>query len=334
MNITVIVAAYNVENYIEKCLQSIISQTFENLQIIVVNDGSTDGTLTKINNIATSDRRFLVINKENGGLSSARNAGLDMASGDYIGFIDGDDYISPGMYENLIKQIVDYDCDISMCAVQKVYNSYVENDCLNESSAILSRQEALQALVDEEFVKHYAWNKLYKASLFEKIRYPVGKLYEDIFTTYKLFSLVDKVAYSNQIGYYYLQRQGSILRSKFDEKKLDCIAAFAEFKDYVDHDFPSLSSKLNWRVNLSVINSLFDMLKSEAIYPDCQYTSLGRKLVSHVRKNLLFYVIGRDIAREYKVLALLSLGGYRFMKLLFHTSAIKRIILKKTAELA
>lgn len=334
MKISVIVAAYNVEKYIEKCLHSIIAQTYQNLEIIVVNDGSTDGTLAIIEEIAASDIRFLVVNKENGGLSSARNVGLDISSGDYIGFIDGDDYISPEMYENLIKEANDNDCDISMCAVQKVYNSYVENDCLNETSVILSRQEALQALVEEEFVKHYAWNKLYRASLFASIRYPVGKLYEDIFTTYKLFSLANKLAYSNQIGYYYVQRQGSILRSKFDERKLDCITAFAEFKDYVDHDFPNLSIKLNWRVNLSVINSLFDMLKSEAIYSDCQYTDLGRKLVKHVRKNLLFYFTGRGIAQEYKGLALLSLGGYPFMKLVFNTSAIKKIILKKTTELA
>jgi hypothetical protein len=238
------------------------------------------------------------------------------------------------MYEHLLKEASVHECDISMCAVLKVYNNYTEKDCYRDTSLILNKQGALKALVEEEFIKHYAWNKLYKASLFEMISYPNGKLYEDIFTTYKIFSLANKVAYSNKIGYYYVQRQGSILRSKFDERKLDCITAFREFKEYIDIHYPTLSGKLRWRVNLSVINSLFDMLKSEAIYSDCQYTKLAPNLILHVRKNLLFYLFGTDIPREYKLLSLLSLGGYSFMKLLFKTPAIKRIIHKKTAELA
>ncbi|WP_147533175.1 glycosyltransferase family 2 protein [Bacillus marasmi] len=334
MKISVIVTAYNVEKYIAKCLQSIVSQTYQNLEIIVVNDGSNDGTLEKISRFAQTDQRFIVINQNNGGLSSARNAGLMLASGAYIGFIDGDDYIALDMYEHLFKLAVENDSEISMCAVLKVYNSYFEKDCYNETSRVMNKQEALQALVEEEYVKHYACNKLYKASLFAKINYPVGKLYEDIFTTYKLFGLANKLAYSNKVGYYYVQRQGSILRSRFDERKLDCISAFTEFKDYVDKHYPALSGKLRWRVNLSVINSLFDMLKSEAVYSDCQYTNIAPKLITHVRKNLLFYLFSTEISREYRVLSVLSLGGYSFMKLLFKKTVIRRMVLKKSANLA
>lgn len=334
MKISIIVAAFNVENYIEKCLESLTSQKYKDIEIIVVNDGSTDGTLERIVNVSRYDERVIIVNKDNGGLSSARNEGLNRATGDYIGFIDGDDFIAEDMYETLLNQTTKHNCEISMCAVLKVYNTYTENDCLIESSVVLNKTEALQALIEEEYVKHYAWNKLYKASLFETIRYPEGKLYEDIFTTYKLFALANKIAYSNKIGYYYVQRQGSILRSKFNIKKLDCIDAFSEFKDYVDTNHPEHSSKLLWRLNFSIINSLLDMLKSESLYDHCTFDEMGSKLNTQVRKNILFYLNGSNIPLIYKILSLLSIGGYPFMKTLFKSASIKKVLVRKSTELS
>lgn len=334
MKISVIVAAYNVENYIEKCLNSIVSQTYRNLEIIVVNDGSTDRTLDKISNFAKFDNRMIIINKPNGGLSSARNAGIDCASGDYIGFIDGDDYIAEDMYETLLEQMLKHHCEISMCAVLKVYNSYKENDCFRAESLVLNKTEALQALVEEEYVKHYAWNKLYEANLFNTVRYPEGKIYEDLFTTFKLFGLANRIAYTNKIGYNYVQREGSILRSKFDGRKLDCIMAFKEFKAYVDENHPELSRQLVWRINLSTINSLLDMLKSEALYSNCHFKEMGANLNRNVKNNLFFYLTGANIPLTYKILSILSIGGYPFVRRLFKTAAIKRFVRKKATDLA
>nr|WP_263325069.1 glycosyltransferase [Neobacillus sp. Marseille-Q6967] len=334
MKISIIVAAYNVENYIEKCLDSIITQTYKDLEIIVVNDGSTDKTQEKINAYSMTDKRIIIINKSNGGLSSARNEGLEIATGDYIGFIDGDDYISEEMYEILLKEIIENKCEIAICAVLKVYNTYTEKDSFINRSKVLNKKEAIQALIEENYIKHYAWNKLYKAELFTNIRYPEGKLYEDIFTTYKLFAQANKIAYSNKIGYFYNQRQGSILRSKFNIKKLDCIQAFREFKAYIDSTTPELSYLLTWRINLSIINSLLDMLKSESMYSNCNFNDMGRNITRDIRKNIPFYVKGSNIPLTFRILSLLSLGGYSFMKVLFKTPAIKRILLKKSTQLS
>ncbi|GIN92571.1 hypothetical protein J6TS1_32650 [Siminovitchia terrae] len=333
MKISIIVAAYNVEDYIEKCLESITTQTYKNLEIIVVNDGSTDNTLGVVESISRKDERVTIIDKINGGLSSARNAGLGEATGDFIGFIDGDDYIAEDMYETLLEEMVKNNCDIAMCAISRVFKNHTESDCMIEQSKVLNREEAIKALIEEEYVKHYAWNKLYKSSLFLNIRYPEGKLYEDIFTTYKLFSQANKLTYSNKIGYYYMQRQGSILRSKFNIRKLDSIQAFHEFKAYVDIQYPSLSDQILWRANLSVINSLLDMLKSEAVFDNCQFHVEGSKLIKAVRKNIYFYTVGSNIPLTFRLLAILSLSNYSFMRLLFKTPMVKNIVMNKSVKL-
>lgn len=335
MKISIIVAAYNVEEYIEKCLKSITAQTYKQIEIIVVNDGSTDKTHEIIHNFSTTDKRIIIINKPNGGLSSARNAGLDKATGDYVGFVDGDDYIAAEMYETLLGEITENNCEIAMCAVLKVFNNYTEKDGLSliNHSMVLSKKQAINALIEEKHIKHYAVNKLYKATLFKKIRYPEGKLYEDIFTTFKLFALTDKIVCSNKIGYYYSQRQGSILRSKFNIKKLDCIQAFSEFKSYVDNNFPDLSRQLLWRLNLSTMNSLLDMLKSESLYDSCEFTEFGSKLTKEVRKNILFFLKSANIPITFRILALFSYGGYPFLRSLFKTSIINNKILRKSSEL-
>ncbi|MFB7138221.1 glycosyltransferase family 2 protein [Gottfriedia sp. NPDC056225] len=333
MKLSIIVAAYNVENYIEKCLKSITEQTYKQLEIIVVNDGSTDRTIDVIQTISKTDERIIIVNKVNGGLSSARNAGLDLVTGDYVGFIDGDDYIAIDMYEHLVEEINKHNCEIAMCAVLKVYNDYTECDSLVEHSIVLNKIEALNALIEEKFIKHYAVNKLYKATLFRDIRYPEGKLYEDIFTTYKLFACADKLVYSNKIGYYYVQREGSILRSKYNVRKLDCIQAFSEFKAYVDQCFPELSGKLLWRLNLSKMNSLLDMLKSESIYENCEFQEFGSNLAKEVRRNSFFFIKGSNIPTTFRILAPFSYAGYPLMRMLFKTALVKNYVYQRSLKL-
>ncbi|WP_056469419.1 glycosyltransferase family 2 protein [Bacillus sp. FJAT-25509] len=333
MKISIIVAAYNVEHYIEKCLKSIIEQTYKHLEIIVVNDGSTDRTLEVIQRISETDKRIVIVNKSNGGLSSARNAGLDLVTGNYVGFVDGDDYVATDMYEGLLEEMNKHECEIAMCAVLKVYNDFTEQDSLMDHLVVLKTAEALSALIEEKYIKHYAVNKLYKATLFHDIRYPEGKLYEDIFTTYKLIACANQVVYSNKIGYYYIQREGSILRSKYNVRKLDCIEAFSEFKDYVDLDFPELSRKLLWRLNLSKMNSLMDMLKSESLYGNCEFNEIGSRLTKEVRKNSLFFIRGNNIPTTFRILAPFSYGGYPFMRMLFKTTIVKNYVHQRSLKL-
>ncbi|MEH7255805.1 glycosyltransferase family 2 protein, partial [Neobacillus niacini] len=243
MKISVIVAAYNVEKYIKKCLESITSQTYRDLEILVVNDGSTDKTLEEINNVSISDERIIIVNKPNGGLSSARNAGIDRATGDYIGFIDGDDYIATDMYATLLNNMLETSSDISICKVCRVYKNHSMVESNSNEMVVLNNFEGIRSLLEAKNIHHYAVDKLYSRILFESIRYPEGKIFEDVFTTYKLFAVANRTVYCDTAKYYYVQRSNSILRHSFNEKKLEYLEAIEEmtlfikinYKDLIDH---------------------------------------------------------------------------------------------------
>lgn len=209
--ISVIVPVYNVKPYIDKCMQTILSQTYSNLEIILVDDGSTDGSSDVCDTYAASDSRIKVIHKENGGLSSARNAALDIATGDYIGFVDSDDYIHVQMFEKLIDASKKSDCEISICAhyTEKGDTLYIDEPVF-DNEIIYTPNDAQKTLIEDINIRSYAWDKLYKANLFEGVRYPVGRNYEDIATTHILFSKAKKICHIPQYLYYYQIREGSI----------------------------------------------------------------------------------------------------------------------------
>ena len=209
--ISVIVPVYNVKPYIDKCMQTILSQTYSNLEIILVDDGSTDGSSDVCDTYAASDSRIKVIHKENGGLSSARNAALDIATGDYIGFVDSDDYIHVQMFEKLIDASKKSDCEISICAhyTEKGNTLYIDEPVF-DNEIIYTPNDAQKTLIEDINIRSYAWDKLYKANLFEGVRYPVGRNYEDIATTHILFSKAKKICHIPQYLYYYQIREGSI----------------------------------------------------------------------------------------------------------------------------
>lgn len=212
--ISIIIPVYNVEKYLGKCIESIINQTYNNLEIILVNDGSKDGSKDICEAYKKKDKRIIVVNKENGGLSDARNSGIKIAKGKYIGFVDSDDYIDKDMYKVLYNDIVSNEADIAICNYKKIY----ENDLINvedkfNNTEIYNKVDAIRLLITGEKINDYAWNKLYKKELFENIKYPVGKNMEDMGTTYKLFEIAERITYNEYIGYYYLQRNNSILGS-------------------------------------------------------------------------------------------------------------------------
>ena len=196
--ISVIVPVYKVEKYLEKCIESIIKQTHTNLQIILVNDGSPDNCGKICDEYAKKDSRIEVIHKINGGLSDARNVGINRANGRYIGFVDSDDYIKEDMYEKLINLIKEYDADISICNLYDVIDGkkYVRN---NENGIQeYSRLEILKEVLLDKNIQSYAWNKLYKKELFDEIKYPIGKKYEDIGTTFYVFEKCNKIVVTSK----------------------------------------------------------------------------------------------------------------------------------------
>ena len=219
--ISVIVPVYNVAQFLDDCLVSIINQSYNNIEIILVDDGSTDKSGEICDIFADQDRRIRVIHKKNGGLSSARNVGLNVARGNFIVFVDSDDCLNKKMIEKLYNAVMSSNTEIACCD----YTSSGFNNDSDSEIEVLSREDAISTLFDDYGFQCFAWNKIYKRSLFENICYPEGKLFEDIVTTYKLLKKVDKVVYIKEKLYYYRQRTNSITRTTFNKKNKDLIDA-------------------------------------------------------------------------------------------------------------
>lgn len=225
--ISIIIPVYNVEPFLGKCLDHIVAQTFQDYEVLLVNDGSTDNSQLICREYAQKDRRFTVINKKNGGLSSARNAGLDAAKGEYIGFVDSDDYIASDMYELLYKNIIKYDADISICSFYVVFaDGHISHNKNSNICRYMNNEEAVKTLLTAEHFENFVWDKLYKRGLFDNIRFPENELFEDIAVMYKLLDCSKTVIYESKPKYYYVQRPGSILNSGFSIKKMQFIEQY------------------------------------------------------------------------------------------------------------
>lgn len=236
--ISVIVPVYNVEKYLARCVESIRKQTYSNLEIILVDDGSPDACPQMCDQFASDDSRIKVIHKPNGGLSDARNAGIEAASGAYIGFVDSDDYIHPQMYMELWKGLkAEEGADIAVCGVKKVFDDGGDiPDHPDNRVRVYSGREAVENIFNASLYLQsvVAWNKLYKRELFDEVRYPAGKLHEDEFTTYELFYKSDKVVYNTGIYYYYYQRADSIMGERKTTFSSDGLEAYEQMADFFE----------------------------------------------------------------------------------------------------
>ena len=219
--VSIIVPIYNVEKFLEECIQSIINQTYKKIEIILVNDGSTDNSYDICLKYQKKDNRIHVINKINGGLSSARNTGLSKARGEYVVFIDSDDFIDSAMIEILVDLIEKESADIVCCN----YDMYDENSQLvkkhklySKGIEVFDRKKSIDLLLGERHFKCYACNKIYKKTMFRGVCFPEGKLYEDIITQYRLIGKCDKLVFCDRDLYHYRIRKGSITARVFDEK--------------------------------------------------------------------------------------------------------------------
>ncbi|PET44652.1 hypothetical protein CN514_21660, partial [Bacillus sp. AFS001701] len=309
MKISVIVAAFNIEDYIGNCLKSIISQTYKNLEIIVVNDGSTDKTIDIINFYAKNDKRIVVIDKPNGGLSSARNAGLDLVTGDFIGFIDGDDYINEEMYEKLYNLYKETHCDIAVCGhIRKYSNREVFTN--TKKTIHYNTEEALEELIGSKSLFDYAWDKLYKKELFDNIRYPIGKIYEDVFTTYKLFLKSNKIVSVDEPLYYYIQRDGSTLRKGFNNKQFDQLDAIEEINSFFsEKNIMTYDKVLEARILNIKCRMLFDICAGNATKGTSLHENTAKKLTKDIIKKPINKLLNKNITFFSKLIILLSLPG-------------------------
>lgn len=237
--ISIIVPCYNVERYLDKCIKSIINQTISNIEIILVNDGSTDNTGKICTCYAKLDKRIKVINKENGGISSARNSGIAVASGKYIGFVDSDDYIEPNMYEILYKNLVKYNVDIAQCS----YNVFCGNNIIpikkSNHKKIFNNEEGVKNILEADIFFPSVWNKLYKRSIVD-IYFRTYNISEDRVFNIEVFKNAKSSIYLDDCKYNYVQNENSLVNSAYSKKNIDVLLGFRYITGFITSNYPYL----------------------------------------------------------------------------------------------
>lgn len=282
--ISVVVPVYNVKKYLSQCIESLMNQSYTDLEIILVDDGSTDGCDLICEHYKELDNRIKVIHKPNGGLSDARNAGMEIAGGDFICFIDSDDYVDVSMLE--IMYSFTKDADVVICGKTDFY----DDDVITENKAnddipvkFMSGMEAFgHFLLEDEEGYVVAWNKLYRREIFVRnnIVYPVGKIHEDCFTTYKAFINAEKVAYVDLPLYKYRHRKDSIMGKINIQGDMDIIEAYNNIIDVVKEKYPELIELAEYRC---MISYLFCAKRASIVW--------NRKVLREISKSLTFFNI-------------------------------------------
>ncbi len=294
--ISVIIPVYNVEAYIDRCLESVINQTYKDLQIIIINDGSTDNTGSKCIEWKNRDDRILYYDKENRGLSSSRNVGLSFASGELLFFLDSDDWIEKETFEILVKKQILYGADIVCVAMKCVYeDGKIELFNKINKEFVLSGSDAVREMISGKSICSVTCNKLYKRSLWEGIEFPLGRLHEDEFTTYKLLYLSNRVVYVGMPLYCYFQRDNGIMACIRRGSCLDKLDALEERTNWFEHkkeDRISLLSSIE-RINYIKYlyrNSEIDKTYLMTIYRNDATILLKRKALGLLYKvNIMFW---------------------------------------------
>ncbi|TGA99958.1 glycosyltransferase [Sporolactobacillus shoreae] len=267
--ISVIVPVYNVEHYLQRCINSIIQQSYTHLEIILVDDGSTDFSGRICDLYKKRDKRIKVIHQPNSGLSEARNTGIHAATGEYIGFVDSDDFIHPDMYLSLYQMMEENNSDVAEAGFEKVYgNAPVLREAGGGNVTVYSGHQAAVSGIVNLRCTTYSWNKLYKRQLWDQITFPKGKIFEDEFTTYKVFHACNRVAVTDQKLYYYVQRKSSIAHSQFSLKMLDHCEALDEMIRFIEKNNPEALPIVSIKYMFSNIWHLHSLMVHRKNIPD------------------------------------------------------------------
>lgn len=268
--ISVIVPVYNVEKYLKKCIKSIMSQSYTNLEIILINDGSTDNSGKICDELKEQDKRIKVIHKSNGGLSDARNAGLKIANGKYIGFVDSDDYIAEDMFETLYNINKKYNSDISIVSFYEIYKDKVIGVRDSKKLQELTKIDAMKELLIDTNIQSYAWNKLFRRELFEGLEFPTNKNFEDIATTLLLFEKANKVVLLEEPKYYYVRRDDSIVGVRNYKTYKDYLDVIYDKYKYLDGKYEELDlyNAYNFVINMIWVYTIIVAFDLEEVYED------------------------------------------------------------------
>ncbi|MBS4209153.1 glycosyltransferase [Bacillus sp. FJAT-50079] len=260
--VSVVVPIYKVEKYIHKCVDSILEQTYTNLEIILVNDGSPDNCGAIIDDYASQDSRIVVVDKENGGLSDARNAGMQYVTGEYTLFVDSDDWLEKNMIQKLVHSSLTYKADVTQSAFYYAYEDHLLYDnrfnSKNDPPSILNNKVLMAELVKNEKVKNFAWGKLYKTKIIKDLPFKKGVLFEDVYWAHKVMQRVKTYVILHEPLCYYLQRSDSIVYN-YSIRNLDIIEGLKERHHFLEHHYQDLTAE-SYRVILQTCLIHYNLL--------------------------------------------------------------------------
>lgn len=265
--ISIIVPVYKVEQYLERCVNSLINQTYKNIEIILVDDGSPDQCPQICDEYAKKDERIKVLHKKNGGLSDARNAGLEVATGEYIAFVDSDDWVETDFIETLYRNAKSENADISIIGCTLVWDDGRKKQLSNDDEYYLfDKETAIRELLKQKKFYCMTCQKMYKREIFDTIQFPVGKLYEDVAVSLPTFLRAEKIVVCGRSGYNYYQRSDSIVNSKFDSRKLyflDCCREIISYSDLNNKKYDTEAHVFYLRALMTFALTLYQISEKE-----------------------------------------------------------------------
>lgn len=277
--VSVVIPVYNVEAYLKRCVDSVIGQTYQNIEIVLVDDGSTDSSGKICDEYRENCDRVRVVHQENGGVSLARNTGVDTASGDYVVFVDSDDYAMPTYVEYLVGLALEFDAELAMCGHTVICEDGKRLNYVSDFRGVYDKKDCQEKILYQEVLGTSPWGKIYAKRLFEKVRFPAGRLYEDAATVYLFVDEANKIAVGGKPQYYYMVRQNSIVTKTFSRSKLDLLWATDNMAEYLENKYPELHSAILRRSVYARFSTLNQMLYTSECGKE------RKEIIDYIKKN-------------------------------------------------
>ena len=307
--VSIIIPVYNVQDYLARCVDSVLTQTYTDLEIILVDDGSIDISGDICDEYALHDARVRVIHKENGGLSDARNAGLDVARGNYVAFIDADDYVHPSFVELLLKTINETGAQIAVSTWQELKDGDKPRKVKTKRPrcTILTQEEAISSVFYQKKLNHSACSRIFETQLFNNLRFPEGMLYEDLAIIYPLLCKVEKVALINTPMYYYMHRQGSIITT-MSLRRTHVLDHIERIEEQVTDEAPQYLPAVRSRH----LSACFNMLRLMPV-DDPKWQATKERCWDYIKNMRSLCIKDSKVRLKNKIACLLSYFGVDFL---------------------
>lgn len=309
--IDVIIPVYNVEKYIDRCMESVINQTYKDLKVILVDDGSTDRSGAICDEYARRYKNVTAYHKANGGLSSARNYGIEKSTAEIVTFVDSDDFVHRDYLKRLLIAMEKAEADMIISGLTDVWDNSVINEPVDDEVVeVPELGEVIRRVFAQENIDVSSCAKLYKRSLFENIRYPEGEIYEDMKVIIKLLEAADKVAVTSYSGYYYYQREGSIMRGEMSNDRITLMETMEKYMVYVAENYPQANDAVKTRY----IRCGFHVL-NRALF-DNDYKDYAMNLKKRLCANSIYIWCSGNFRKHEKLAVLLigiNIGIYKKM---------------------